>query len=147
MTAILGFLAKPGNTNNGGNPFDLSSDIEATDLILSGIPWKYAFDLQRAYGLTDGDLARILDVSVRTLVRHRNSQALLPTAESDRLFRTADLLAWAMEVLEDKRRAMAWLRRPQLGLGDRVPMELIAAGTGVRQVRQLLGRIEYGVYS
>jgi putative toxin-antitoxin system antitoxin component (TIGR02293 family) len=126
---------------------DVHNDMDATDVVLHGIPWRAAFAVQRRYGLTDDELAKILDVSVRTLSRHRQSNALLPTAESDRLYRSVSILSWAAYVLEDDDRAMAWLRRPQTGLGDRVPMALLVAGTGARQVEDLLGCIEFGVYS
>lgn len=126
---------------------ELHSVMDATDIVLSGIPWEAAFAVQQHYQLSDGELARILDVSVRTLARYRRRDDVLPLAQSDRLYRAATVLSWATHVFEDKERAMAWLRRPQIGLGDRVPLEIMITGTGAQQVETLLGQIEYGVYA
>jgi putative toxin-antitoxin system antitoxin component (TIGR02293 family) len=42
---------------------------------------------------------------------------------------------------------MSWLRRPQPGLGGRVPLELLVTQAGADQVETLLRRIDYGVYT
>jgi putative toxin-antitoxin system antitoxin component (TIGR02293 family) len=126
---------------------DIHNDMDATDAVLSGIPWRAAFAVQHRYGLTDEELATILDVSVRTLSRHRNNNGDLSTAESDRLYRGASVLGWAAHVLEDTERGISWMRQPQIALGGRVPMTLLSAGTGARQVEDVLGRIEFGVYT
>ena len=48
-----------------------------------------------------------------------------------------------MESVDDGRR---WLRSPALGLGGAVPLEF-KTEVGAREVENLLGRIEHGVYS
>lgn len=126
---------------------ELHSAMDATDIVLSGIPWRAAFAVQRRYQLSDSELARILGISVRTLSRHRHSADVLPLAQSDRLYRAVTVLSWAVHVLEDTSSAMAWLRRPQTGLGGRIPLEIMITGTGAQQVEELLGQIEYGVYA
>jgi putative toxin-antitoxin system antitoxin component (TIGR02293 family) len=55
--------------------------------------------------------------------------------------------ALAEEVLEDAGRAREWLHQPQRGLGNRIPLDLIRTEAGAREVEDLLGRIEYGVFS
>ena len=49
-----------------------------------------------------------------------------------------------METLDDGRR---WLTSPQVGLGGAIPLEYAETEVGAREVENLLGRIEYGVYS
>jgi uncharacterized protein (DUF2384 family) len=39
------------------------------------------------------------------------------------------------------------LRSPQIGLGGAVPLAYAETELGAREVEDLLGRIEYGVYS
>jgi putative toxin-antitoxin system antitoxin component (TIGR02293 family) len=71
----------------------------------------------------------------------------LTPVESDRLYRLARLAALAEEVFEDLDRAREWLRQHQRGLGDRAPLDLMRTEVGAREVEDLLGRIEYGVFS
>ena len=52
------------------------------------------------------------------------------------------LTAWGAE--EAARR---WLSSPQVGLGGALPLEYAETEVGAREVENLLGRIEYGVYS
>ncbi len=59
--------------------------------------------------------------------------------------RFARILALAKDVFEDEDRAIEWLRRPQFGLGDRIPFDLIYTEAGTSEVESLLLRIEHGV--
>ncbi|MCG3117879.1 MAG: DUF2384 domain-containing protein [Candidatus Manganitrophus sp. SA1] len=66
---------------------------------------------------------------------------------SDRLYRFAKIYAMAVEVFGELNEAQKWLRSPQIGLNGRIPLELIATEAGAQEVKDLLGRIEYGVFS
>jgi putative toxin-antitoxin system antitoxin component (TIGR02293 family) len=53
----------------------------------------------------------------------------------------------ATEVLETKENARRWLGSAQVGLGGAIPLDYAETEVGAREVEDLLGRIEYGVYS
>ena len=53
----------------------------------------------------------------------------------------------AVEVMESEKNARQWLTAPQFGLGGAVPLEYAETEVGAREVEDLLGRIEQGVYS
>lgn len=57
------------------------------------------------------------------------------------------MLCTVPEVFENPDRARRWLREPQRALGNRVPLELLGTEAGAREVEDLLGRIEYSVFS
>ena len=57
------------------------------------------------------------------------------------------ILKLAIKVLEDKEIAEQWLRTPQRGLGGATPLSFLKTKLGRQEVRSLLKRIEYGVYS
>jgi putative toxin-antitoxin system antitoxin component (TIGR02293 family) len=71
----------------------------------------------------------------------------LGAAESDRVVRFARLMGKAAEVMESEENARRWLTSPQFGLGGAVPLDYAETEVGAREVEDLLGRIEYGVYS
>jgi putative toxin-antitoxin system antitoxin component (TIGR02293 family) len=58
-----------------------------------------------------------------------------------------EIQARAIEVLENERKAMHWLRTPNRALQGAVPMTLLDTPAGKEEVLTILGRIEYGVYS
>src|ERR1044071_3894873 len=57
------------------------------------------------------------------------------------------LLRQATAVFGDAERARAWLKHPQVALGGAVPLDYASTETGAREVENLLGRIEYSVYT
>ncbi len=116
--------------------------LDLADLIQQGLPTLSVFYLG------DDDYSSTLGVSAKWLVRYRKAprQHLDPNV-SDRLYRIARIFTLAEDVLEDKEAANRWLHRPQSGLGERTPLELMKNEVGAREVEELLYRIEYGIYS
>jgi putative toxin-antitoxin system antitoxin component (TIGR02293 family) len=102
--------------------------------------------LARRLGLTRKELAAGLGMSPRTL-RRRQAAGHLQPAEGDRLRRLDGLAILAEKVLGDSDRAHRWIREPQRGLGDRVPLHLLHTRAGARTVEELLGRLEHGVFT
>lgn len=96
-----------------------------------------------ASGLTLKELASALDLSARSLQRHRRT-GRLARYESDRLYRLARIIALADEYLGDHERALRWLKRSNHALGGLAPVSVIDTELGARQVENLLGRIGYG---
>jgi putative toxin-antitoxin system antitoxin component (TIGR02293 family) len=88
----------------------------------------------------------MLGISKATLHRRKAAGRLDP-AESDRVVRYARLMGRAIEVLESVESARQWLNAPQVGLGGAIPLEYAETEVGAREVEDLLGRIEFGVYS
>jgi len=122
--------------------------LDLTDLIEKGVPRKAAEQLRARLGLSEQELARSLGVSTKTLQRQAKAgQSRLSPSQSDRLYRLARIVALAEEVFEQEDRARRWLREPQRGLGGRVPFDLLRTEAGAREVEDLLGRIEHGVFS
>lgn len=117
------------------------------DAVARGLPEKSLERVKESLGLTDEEMAAALGLSGKTIGRLRAERAPLSTVTSDRLYRMARLYALASDVLEEPAAARDWLKEPQLGLGRRVPLELMTTEAGAREVEDLLGRIEYGVLS
>ena len=90
-------------------------------------------------------LASTLGISKATLHR-RKASGKLAANESDRVVRFARLIGKAFEAFDSEEYAREWLRSPQHGLGGAVPLDYAATEVGAREVENLLGRIQYGVY-
>jgi putative toxin-antitoxin system antitoxin component (TIGR02293 family) len=111
-----------------------------------GLPVQELTDLQASLKVPMEKLAPRLGISKATLHRRKASGRLGP-AESDRVVRFARLMGKAVEVLESDDNARQWLTSPQFGLGGAVPLDYADTEVGAREVEDLLGRIEHGVYS
>jgi putative toxin-antitoxin system antitoxin component (TIGR02293 family) len=122
------------------------STAKIIELLRAGLPVQELQDLQTSLALPMEKLGPLLGISKATLHR-RKAEGKLAPAESDRVVRLARLFGKAVEVMESEESARNWLASPQVGLAGAVPLEFAETEVGAREVEDLLGRIEYGVYS
>ena len=112
----------------------------------AGLSFRAVTSLQKALQLPLGTMATVLGMSRATLHR-RKIQGKIDRHESERLMRYQRLLKKAEDVFGDAPSARQWLTQKQTGLGGAVPLEFAKSEIGAREVENLLGRIEYSVYS
>src|SRR5213594_4719836 len=114
--------------------------------IQKGLRFSELETLQSTIDLPFEQLAAKLAISRSTLQRRKATGRLSPD-ESDKVMRFSRLLEHATNVFGDIEKARAWLKFPQHGLGGAVPLDYAETEVGAREVDDLLGRIDYGVYS
>jgi putative toxin-antitoxin system antitoxin component (TIGR02293 family) len=87
--------------------------------------------------LPDGkEIAVVLEVDAAQLETSLDSSAV----------GSAEVIARAIEVLGSKEKALAWLRSPVPGLRNQRPLDIMNSAEGRRDVEDILGRIEHGVF-
>jgi putative toxin-antitoxin system antitoxin component (TIGR02293 family) len=111
-----------------------------------GLPLTAFAALAAALSISEAALASLTGVSQTTLTRRKRSGRLSPD-EGEHLLRIALLLERASGVFGGTDVAADWLKHPNLSLGNAAPLEFARSEIGAREVMDLLGRIEYGVYS
>jgi len=114
--------------------------------IQKGLRFSELETLQNSIDLPFEQLAAKLCISRSTLQRRKAAGRLSPD-ESDKVMRLSRLLEHATNVFGDIEKARAWLKFPQRGLGGAVPLDYAETEVGAREVDNLLGRIEYSVYT
>ncbi len=123
------------------------SSAKLVKVMEMGLPVKELTDLQVSLAVPMEKLAPMLGISKATFHRRRGAGGELKSAVSDRVLRFAKLLGQAVKVFGGPEDAKQWLNSPQFGLGGAVPLDYAKTEIGAREVENLLGRIEYGVYS
>lgn len=108
-----------------------------------GIPARSFVRLCEVLDVPRERLARVVQVPLRTLAR----RTTLKPDESERILRIGRLYERACEVLGSPEAARRWLGRPLRALGGVVPLEHADTEPGAREVEDVLGRIEHGVFS
>src|SRR5207245_8803845 len=114
--------------------------------IQKGLRFSELETLQNSIDMPFEQLAAKLSISRSTLQRRKAAGRLSPD-ESDKVMRFSRLLEHATNVFGDIDKARAWLKFPQRGLGGAVRLDYAETELGAREVDNLLGRIDYGVYS
>ena len=114
--------------------------------IQKGLRFSELETLQNSLEMPFEQLAAKLSISRSTLQRRKAAGRLSPD-ESDKVMRFSRLLEHATKVFGHIDKARAWLKHPQYGLGGAVPLDYAETEIGAREVDNLLGRIDYGVYS
>jgi putative toxin-antitoxin system antitoxin component (TIGR02293 family) len=98
-------------------------------------------------GLTDKEMAPILNMSERTLHRLR-PDALLDNNSSERLLLLEQLLVHGFDVFDGRLDILGrWLRTPLSELHQQTPLTILDTTTGFGMVHNVLGRIEHGIYA
>ena len=115
------------------------------ELLHAGVEYRVYPQLAKISGIEQKALARYVDIPSATLSRRAKS-GRFKMAESDRLYRFAELFKAALDLFEgDAEGARAWLLKPNAGLGGRRPVEMSATSAEYQTVLNLIGRLEHGV--
>ena len=120
------------------------------DLIVqinAGFPYSVLEQFKKATNFTTGEIAQVMRVPVRTLAR-RSREKRLNATESERLLRLSRLFEKAVDLFEgDREGARVWFRQPKRALGGVSPFVMAETEVGSREVENLIGRLEHGVFT
>jgi putative toxin-antitoxin system antitoxin component (TIGR02293 family) len=124
-----------------------SRPTQIASLIHAGFPFQRLARYQKATALPWDKVARITAIPLRTLSRRQKEGRLHPD-ESDRLWRAAAIFDRALDLFEgDLPAARCWLQQPQPALAGDTPIDFASTDIGAREVENLIGRLEHGVFS
>jgi putative toxin-antitoxin system antitoxin component (TIGR02293 family) len=121
--------------------------VQTVRLVRAGFSYSVLDKFQKATELSWADISRFMAIPQRTLTR-RQSQGKLQPDESDRVLRASTIFDMAVEMFEgDTAAARQWLQTPQPGLGRETPLDFASTEVGAREVENLMGRLEHGVFA
>ena len=128
----------------------LGLSLAATDALIrevrKGLPFKTLESLSLESGISVGELASIVEIPERTLAR-RKAAGRLGREESERLLRLSSIFEKAVQLFNgDVQEAVSWLRRPRRVLANHTPLAYSATELGAREVENLIGQLEHGVF-
>ncbi|HEY0790607.1 MAG TPA: antitoxin Xre/MbcA/ParS toxin-binding domain-containing protein [Chthoniobacterales bacterium] len=113
--------------------------------IRQGYPPSVFRTLRDALELSDAELAGHLRIPRRTLSRRLRAETFSPE-ESDRMARLAAVFTRAARLFGPDK-ARAWMKSPLEALAGETPLGRCDTTLGASEVEDVLGRIDYGVYS
>jgi putative toxin-antitoxin system antitoxin component (TIGR02293 family) len=123
---------------------EVHSEGEMERLLREGLPVSVLGNFRENWGFTVMELAASLLIPKSTLMRMLERRKRMASADSDRVYRLASILALAEEAIGDRAKAQQWLRQTNQVLGNQTPLRALETAVGARRVEQVLGRIAYG---
>jgi putative toxin-antitoxin system antitoxin component (TIGR02293 family) len=125
----------------------IESPFDFITIASKGIDASIIINFRNHFKITRGLTAELLNISEPTIYRWIKKNKKLGRNHSVQLFELTDLFLYGSEVFESNENFFKWLDLPNTALGGLEPKELLEIPGGISKVRDLLGRIEYGVYS
>jgi putative toxin-antitoxin system antitoxin component (TIGR02293 family) len=124
-----------------------STTAELIRRVQRGLSYTSLRKFAGSSGLRVSELAPVLGIPERTLARRRVSGKLAPE-ESERLLRISNLFEKAVRMFDGEvGPAVQWLTTPKKYLENEAPLRYARTELGAREVENLLGRLEHGVFS
>lgn len=102
--------------------------------------------LKEKSGLGYDQLADVLSAARTTLINKKGT-ARFSRDLSERILSLADIYSYGYKVFEEVDAFNQWIDSPNAALGGKKPFDLLNNQFGREEIKSLIGRIEYGVYS
>ena len=131
---------------NAAVPLAEMTSIQKMHIVKSGISKKYLENLKKSTSLDYDSLAEALSVTRSTLINKKGNEKFSDQI-SEKIIALADLYSFGYEIFENQTRFNNWMTAPNQALGGVAPLSIIDNVYGREEVRNLIGRIAYGVYS
>lgn len=116
------------------------------ETIKEGISKEELENLKEQTGIDYNMLSKVLAVTKATL-HNKKGKERFDAAISERILRLADIYSYGYTVFKDQEKFNRWMKAPNRALGYEAPLNLAETIYGMEEVRNIIGRIEYGVYS
>ena len=123
------------------------SPVKCRAMALSGVnKSEYNNIVHVIFKFTDKDFAIIAGTSARTLSRLKADQNI-PQQAAEVTISLMRAYKRATEIFGSEENAVKWLKTTNSVLGGITPVQALSSRFGAEEVMDILGRIEYGVYS
>lgn len=132
--------------NSGNKPENQMTSFEKIGMIREGISKKDLESLKEKAGFDYNQLSKVLSVARATLINKKGNEKF-DISLSEKIVSVADIYSYGYEVFEDENRFNDWVFRANKALGGQAPFDILDSQYGREEIRNLIGRIDYGVYS
>ena len=124
----------------------VNNKIDLLRLSRRGITKAAVLRLAESLALSLKDIALLIQVSERNLLRYADSERL-SAAVSGRVLQLAEVAARGEEVFASREQFRLWLGEQSVAFGGMRPVDMLDTVVGTQMVMEELGRLEHGVYA
>ena len=122
-----------------------ASELTQIEAIENGLPPSTIRDLTGGLQISRKYLVSSLGLAERTVALRARGKKRFSAMESERFLRVARALRLAREIFQKPEDASGWLKTPDISLGNRIPLAMLATDVGARKVENLLLGMIHGL--
>lgn len=123
----------------------LSDKMMIIGLIREGVPYSLFSLIKEAAPFSEANWAEFLNVSTKTLERHKKNAKQFKPLQSEKIIEMAEVTDLGTDVFGSSEKFKLWLETPNFALGNMKPMELLKDSYGKEMVMGELTRINHGI--
>lgn len=97
--------------------------------------------------LSQNEFQEATHIPLSTIKRRVKKDERFSSQESDVIYRLAKLTEMATQMFAEEEQAQKWLRQGVYGLGGKRPLDMVSTTADFETVKDLIGRIEHGVFT
>lgn len=127
-------------------PENQLTPFEKMEIVINGVSKTGLEQLKSKSALDYDRLAKMLSTTKVTLINKKGDEKF-NSSLSEKILSVADVYSYGYEVFEDEQRFNNWILSPIRALGGKAPYEIMDNQFGREEVKNIIGRIAYGVYS
>lgn len=125
---------------------NLQNEMDLVNLTRAGIFKKAVTNMAARFGITQEKICDLLHISTRNFQRIKEDTHL-DVYTSEQVIEMAHVYTKANKIFLTEEAVKQWFQTSNYALGNQKPLDLLDTSFGVKMVNDVLGRIEYGVYS
>lgn len=133
-----------GKENTGST---ISSSLDFIEIGEKGLPAISVVSVMGKFNINIHEMANFLGVESDSLLFWIKKNIQLDQPRSVKLLELSSLFFYGEEVFHTVENFLIWIKRPNRAFGGMRPVKLMEMPEGLSKIRDLLGRIEHGVYS
>jgi len=137
IVSVLGGSGQVGHTVN--------SDIDLIHITRTGLPKSVVTTVSAVLGISMEKMSSLLHVSHRTIQRKEDHE-LLNVYSTEQILEIAEVISRGIEVLGTIEAFTKWLQSEIRVLNNKKPIDFLDTSFGAKLIKDVLGRIEHGIY-
>lgn len=147
--AYLLAVREPVQQYAAGNVLEqfLSDKFQLFQTISKGLPYKVFEGIRQFTGISDQEWAHILDMSLKSLYRYKQSEKKFKSIHSEKILEVAEASQEGLKFFGSMAPYQQWLHQPSFALGGLQPIELLRSSYGKDMVVAELQRLQSGVFA
>jgi putative toxin-antitoxin system antitoxin component (TIGR02293 family) len=123
----------------------INSDLDLIQITRKGLPKSVVITVSNILGISMEKMSSLIHVSHRTIQR-KGDDELLNVYSTEQILEIAEVISRGIEVLGSIEAFTKWLHKDIRALNYGKPLDYLDTSFGTSLIKDILGRIEQGVY-